>query len=89
MARRRSTANILRALALVTEFGLSVVMPIVLTVLLGVWLCGRFSIGPWLIVLSRLVGLVSGGCGFYRFARIFIRMCEETPAREEYRGGRR
>jgi hypothetical protein len=66
-----------------TQFGLSVVMPILLCVLLGVWLCGRYGIGEWLIALLLAVGLISAGCGFYKFARAFMEMNADKPAAGE------
>jgi hypothetical protein len=68
-------------LTYLTEFGLSVISPIVLSVLVGVWLNRRFDIGEWIIVLLLGVGLISGGCSFYRFVRIFLNMEKKSPPR--------
>ncbi len=76
----RSLMKTLRLLTYLTQLGLSVISPIVLCVFVGVWLNLRFGVGEWLVVLLLAVGLVSGGCGFYRFARTFIRLEKEgTP----------
>jgi hypothetical protein len=72
MNKRSNLIETLRLVSYVSQFGLSVVMPIVLCVMLGVWLNRSYGVGEWLIVLLLAVGLVSSGCGFFRFVRPFI-----------------
>ena len=72
MNKRSNLIELLRLVSYVSQFGLSVVMPIVLCVLLGVWLNMSYGVGEWLIVLLLVVGLISGGCGFFRFVRPFM-----------------
>lgn len=82
MGQRRGSPElqrILRCVSYLTQFGLSVVMPILLCVLFAVWLCGRYGIGEWLIAVFLFVGLVSAGCGFYKFAKIFLTMNTDGP----------
>ena len=79
MNKRSRLGETLRLLTYVTQLGVSVISPIVLCVLVGVWLSGRFGIGPWLIVVLLFIGLVSGGCGFYRFVRMFTDMEKRIP----------
>lgn len=79
MGRRSGILETLRLLSYVTQFGFSVMMPIVLCVMLGVWLNLRFGIGEWLIVVLLVVGLISGGCGFYRFAKFFTNQSRRIP----------
>ena len=67
-----SRMKTVRLLVCLGQLGLSVISPIVLSVLLGAWIDLRFGVGPWLTVVLLLVGLVSGGCAFYRFAREFL-----------------
>lgn len=77
--RAHGTGAVFRCLSYLTQFGLSVIMPILLCVLFAVWLCGKYGIGEWLIVLALAVGLVSAGCGFYKFARTFLAMNADKP----------
>lgn len=79
MSDPRSLMKMLRLLTYLTQLGLSVISPIVLSVLLGVWLNLRFGVGHWLTVVLLLVGLVSGGCAFYRFAKGIIKLEKENP----------
>lgn len=80
MTDNQSTWRALRYLGYLTQFGLSVVTPIVLSVLITVYFCSRYGIGEWLIALGLGVGLISGGCGFFRFARLFIAINADKPA---------
>ncbi len=80
MAEEQSTWKALRYLGYLTQFGLSVVTPILLSVLLAVYFCSRYGIGEWLIVLGLGVGLISAGCGFLRFARLFLAINADKPA---------
>ena len=77
--RSRELQAVLRCLSYLTQFGLSVVMPILLCVLLGVWLCSKYGIGEWLIAVLLGVGLISAGCGFYKFAKTFLMMNADEP----------
>ncbi len=64
--------DILTGLSMVTQLGVQVVLPPVVFTLLGVWLQNRFSLGVWLPVAALAVGLVTGGCSFWRFCRIWL-----------------
>ena len=79
MAQNESGRTPLRYLAYLTQFGLSVVTPIVFSVLLAVYFCDRYGIGEWLIVLGLAVGLISAGCGFFRFARLVLAVNADKP----------
>ena len=81
MNGRSGLAEMLRQLTYLTQLGITVLAPIVLSVLVGVFLNRRFDVGEWVIVLLLGVGLVSGGCGFFRFVRAFINMEKKRPPR--------
>ena len=81
MNGRSGLAEMLRQLTYLTQLGITVLAPIVLSVLVGVFLNRRFDVGEWVIVLLLGVGLVSGGCGFFRFVRAFINMEKRSPPR--------
>ena len=81
MNGRSGLAEMLRQLTYLTQLGITVLAPIVLSVLVGVFLNRRFDVGEWVIVLLLGVGLVSGGCGFFRFVRAFINMEKRRPPR--------
>ena len=79
MAQKEPAWRVLRYLGYLTQFGLSVVTPILLCVLLAVYFCDRYGIGEWLIALGLGVGLISAGCGFFRFARLFLAINADKP----------
>ena len=83
MKKKNDLLKSLRLLGYLTQFGLSVILPPLILVFLGVWLCDRYSIGPWLIVVLLLLGLVSSGCSFYRFFKIFVRETKDEPYEKE------
>lgn len=79
MKKKNDLLKSLRLLGYLTQFGLSVIMPPLILVFLGVWLTDRYSIGAWLIVVLLLLGLVSSGCSVYRFFKIFVRETRDEP----------
>ena len=62
-------------------FGLSVVTPLVVCILFGVWLRNRYGVGEWVILTAAAVGLVSSGCGAYRTIRAFVAEEERRDAK--------
>ena len=83
MKKKNDLLKSLRLLGYLTQFGLSVILPPLILVFLGVWLCDRYAIGPWLIVVLLLLGLVSSGCSFYRFFKTFVRETKDEPYEKE------
>ena len=79
MKKKNDLLASLRLLGYLTQFGLSVILPPLILVFLGVWLCDRYGIGVWLIVVLLLLGLVSSGCSFYRFFKTFVRETRDEP----------
>lgn len=63
--------RILNAMSYLTQLGLSVALPPVLCILLGVWIQGRTGVGEWIIVVMLIVGLISGACSFASFYKRF------------------
>ena len=79
MKKKNDLLSSLRLLGYLTQFGLSVILPPLLLVFLGVWLSDRYGIGVWLTIVLLLCGLVSSGCSIYRFFRIFVRETRDEP----------
>ena len=61
--------DILQGLSMLTQLGLSIAMPPVLCILFGLWAQKKWALGEWVIVVSLVVGLVSGACSFASFIR--------------------
>ena len=79
MKKKNDFLSSLRLLGYLTQFGLSVILPPLLLVFLGVWLSDRYGIGVWLTIVLLLCGLVSSGCSIYRFFRIFVKETRDEP----------
>ena len=61
--------DILQGLSMLTQLGLSIALPPVLCILFGIWAQKKWALGDWVIVVSLIVGLVSGACSFASFIR--------------------
>mgnify|MGYP000020606293 CR=1 FL=1 len=61
----RGRLQFVRYLALLTELGLSVVVPTLLGALAGRWLDDRLGSAPLLLVLGLLLGLAGGARNAY------------------------
>lgn len=59
----------LRAMAWVTQFGLSMVSPLILCIIAANWLRERFGWGNWVMVLAIIIGALSAVTTFASFAK--------------------
>ena len=50
--------NILSLILWVTQFGLSILMPPCVLLLLAVWLQNRFGLGMWILAVLGILGLL-------------------------------
>ena len=62
-----------------SQLGLSVVMPLVIFIFLGVWLYNRFELGTWVIVAGTVAGLVFSIDGL----RISLKMMKRQSSNKE------
>ena len=60
-----SLMRIVKCLAWLTQFGLSVVAPLLLCVLGSVWLRNRFDIGGWIVVAGIFLGIGGAVSGLW------------------------
>ena len=74
--------KILRGVALLTQLGLSVAAPTLLTVWLAQWLQKRFELGAWVPLAGLAVGLVSSACGLYHFYKTTLRQSERDSEKQ-------
>lgn len=51
--------KILSLLMWVGQFGLSIIFPTLLFLLLGVWLQNKFTLGIWILILCGILGLLT------------------------------
>ena len=59
---------VFRSLAMITQFGLNMLVPICAMSALGVWLDGKLGTS-WITILLFAVGAAAGGQNVYRMAR--------------------
>lgn len=67
--------SVFKALALVTQFGISMLVPVALCVALGIWIDNRF--GTWWTVPLIFVGMAAGGRNIYRMAMTLVRSSDK------------
>ena len=60
----------LRPLTYFTQFGISVVSPILLCTLVGLWLYNRFSMGVWVLIVGIFLGIGGALSNFLAIFRI-------------------
>lgn len=63
--------SVYRALMLITQFGINMIVPIGMMTALGIWLDKKFQTG-WITVALFFVGAVAGGQNIYRMAKRFF-----------------
>lgn len=72
MKETKDTAEFVRLfsrISLLTQLGLSVVTPPILSVLLALWLQERFGLGDWVLLCAILGGIFSGVMSVFSFVR--------------------
>ncbi|MBR6478141.1 MAG: AtpZ/AtpI family protein [Lachnospiraceae bacterium] len=63
--------SVFKALTMITQFGINMLVPIGMMTALGIWLDRRFETG-WITVVLFFVGAIAGGQNVWRMAkRIF------------------
>ncbi len=68
----KSQFDILAGFAMVSQFGIGLVLPPVLLTLLAVWLNNRYQMGLWFPVAALVIGLTTGICSAIRTARVWL-----------------
>lgn len=69
MKQRKGDERIVfQSLAMVTQFGLNMIVPICMMSALGIWLDGKLGTS-WITILFFVVGAVAGGQNVYRMAK--------------------
>ena len=72
--------RLLSRLSLLTQLGLSVVTPPILSVLLALFLQERFGLGDWVLLCAILGGIFSGVMSVFAFVR---RECAREAKKQE------
>lgn len=76
MSRNSKNREVWDALIMVLQFGINMIVPILLCLMAGVWLGNKLGIG-WLCVPLFFVGALAGGTNIYKIVRKMIREAEK------------
>ena len=74
---RKTLRALARNLPLVTQFGLSLVLPPTLCFFWARWLMNRFGLGSWVLLIALLLALSAIVSAFGQFFRYMLRQAEE------------
>lgn len=66
MQEPSAAGECLRSLVLLSQIGLSIVLPPVLVLYGAHWLQNRFELGGWIMVVGLIVGILGAFNGAYR-----------------------
>ena len=72
--------SVFAALAMITQFGISVITPILLCILAASWLRGRFGLGDWVVLVGVLLGV---GSSFLSMMKLIRQMSELSREEDE------
>lgn len=64
--------KVFQALTLILQFGLNMLVPIAMCMVLGIWLDEKYDI-PWIIVLLFFVGALAGFTNIFKMAKPFMK----------------
>ena len=73
--RKKTEKRVLRALALISQFGINMLVPIGLMLWLGIWLDDKLGTS-WLVILFFFIGAIAGGQNIYRMAKSIMQLQE-------------
>lgn len=77
-------AEILKNISILTQFGLSLITPLLLCLLLCWWLCGRFGLGGWIYIPGFFFGLGGSGTVAYKlYLTVTHRQKKEKQAKKK------
>lgn len=69
MADNNDKYKHMRAAAHLTQFGLNMVSPIILCILIAVWLKNTFNIGDWVVIVAIILGVAAAGLNMATFIK--------------------
>lgn len=65
----REYLKIFRMIMMFGQLGFTLITPPVVLALLGWWLQNRFELGPWVVLIGIVVGLMTAGTSAVQFFR--------------------
>lgn len=68
MSRKKKDQQVWEALVMVFQFGINMIVPICMCVLVGVWIGGKTGL-DWIVVPLFFVGALAGGNNIYKMSK--------------------
>ena len=72
--------SVFSALAMVSQFGISTITPMLLCIFAAIWLKNRFGLGDYAILIGIILGI---GSGFMSMMKMIRRMSEMSKKEDE------
>ncbi len=69
MSNKNDRYENMRALAWMTQFGLNMVTPLVLCIIVAAWLKNKFGIGNWIIFAAIIIGVGSSAVSMFSYIK--------------------
>lgn len=76
MSRKHFGYNIITAISMITQLGLSILVPIALCIFIAGWLRNKFNLGIWIVIVGILTGVGSGICSMIKYINIIRKKIE-------------
>lgn len=72
MKKKSNNNEVMQAFAMVLQFGINMLVPIVMCTLAGVWLGNKYDIN-WIVIPLFFIGALAGGNNIYRMTKGFLK----------------
>ncbi|MCR5254927.1 MAG: AtpZ/AtpI family protein [Acetatifactor sp.] len=81
--KKKIDSSVYRALTLILQFGLNMIVPIFMMTFLGIFIDKKAGTGYWVVILF-FVGAIAGGQNIYRMAKgIYEKPKEDKTSKRE------
>lgn len=70
--KKTKKENVVKAASMVSQFGINMMVPIVLCVALGAWLGDKYDI-DWIVIPLFFMGALAGYTNIYKAAKQFMK----------------
>lgn len=80
LAKKQSAYKVLESLSQITQFGFSIVSPLLILIWIAIWLKSKFLLGDWVVFAAIILGLASS---FTSAVSFFKCACRQAKKSEE------
>ncbi len=80
----KTYVKVLRAVSVMGQLGFTLLTPPLVLTLLAWWLEDRFGLGPWVMILAMVIGLITSAVSAYQFyRRVLVSVHQKEQKQEE------